>query len=218
MSLAVLTDSTTAHASPAFTMRPTSGNSTNTTSVNSCCAWSVIPIVAVSPATRTHSCDFAYFRSEGMFCILIFLFLLISSHTFSATTLSCLHARPLTHLTPFNLFNPRPRLPIDRLRHDYRRRALPANRNLHCRPGPARFGRHITHPDADAQRRALRPAGDFAESRPVGAPNRIVRARRRRPIRHLEGDEFPGGAFGALPEHDLAAAKFALALQRDEEA
>src|ERR1043166_8233638 len=65
MSLAVLTDSTTAHASPALILRPTSGNSTKTTSVSSCWAWSVIPIVATSPATRTHSCDFAYFKSEG---------------------------------------------------------------------------------------------------------------------------------------------------------
>ena len=45
MSLAVFTDSTTAHASPAFTLRPTAGNSTNTTSVSSCCAWSVMPAV-----------------------------------------------------------------------------------------------------------------------------------------------------------------------------
>src|ERR1039458_7690046 len=69
MSLAVFTDSTTAQESPAFTWRPTSGSSTNTTSVNSCCAWSVMPTVATSPATRTHSCDFAYFKSKGTFAI-----------------------------------------------------------------------------------------------------------------------------------------------------
>src|SRR5258706_6340310 len=67
MSLAVLTDSTTAQASPALTLRPTAGSSTKTTSVSSCCAWSVMPMVAPSPATRTHSCDFAYFKSDGMF-------------------------------------------------------------------------------------------------------------------------------------------------------
>src|SRR5215467_6384280 len=69
MSLAVFTDSTTAQASPAFTFRPTAGNSTKTTSVNSCWAWSVMPIVANPSLTRTHSCDFAYFKSEGMFDI-----------------------------------------------------------------------------------------------------------------------------------------------------
>src|SRR5580692_8910888 len=65
MSLAVFTDSTTAQASPAFTVRLAAGSSTNTTSVSSCWAWSVMPTVAVSPLTRTHSCDLAYFRSEG---------------------------------------------------------------------------------------------------------------------------------------------------------
>src|ERR1017187_71878 len=69
MSLAVFTDSTTAQASPALTCRPTAGNSTNTTSVNSCCAWSVMPTVATSPDTRTHSCVFAYFKSKGIFSI-----------------------------------------------------------------------------------------------------------------------------------------------------
>src|SRR5258706_7529604 len=71
MSLAVFTDSTTAQASPAFTLRPTSGSSTKTTSVSSACAWSVMPTVAVSPLTRTHSCDLAYFKSEGMLLIKI---------------------------------------------------------------------------------------------------------------------------------------------------
>src|ERR1700733_13341616 len=69
MSLAVLTDSTTAHASPALTLRPAAGNSNNTMSVNSACAWSVMPMVAVSPLTRTHSCYFAYFKSEGTLLI-----------------------------------------------------------------------------------------------------------------------------------------------------
>src|SRR5277367_2026138 len=69
MSLAVLTDSTTAQASPALTVRPMAGSSTNTISVSSACAWSVMPTVAVSPLTRTHSCDFANFRSEGMLLI-----------------------------------------------------------------------------------------------------------------------------------------------------
>src|SRR6266446_3631958 len=67
MSLAVFTDSTTAQAAPAFTRRPGAGSSTKTTSVNSCWAWSVIPTVAVSPARRSHSCVWAYFRSGGTF-------------------------------------------------------------------------------------------------------------------------------------------------------
>src|SRR6266571_4311473 len=67
MSLAVLTDSTTAQASPALTRRPGTGSSTKTTSVNSCWAWSVIPTVAVSPVRRTHSWVWAYFRSGGTF-------------------------------------------------------------------------------------------------------------------------------------------------------
>src|SRR5258708_38664829 len=67
MSLAVLTDSTTAQDSPALKFLPGSGNSTNTTSVSSCCAWSVMPTIASAPDTRTHSCDLAYLRSLGMF-------------------------------------------------------------------------------------------------------------------------------------------------------
>src|ERR1700720_838849 len=67
MSLAVFTDSTTAQASPALIFRPDAGSSTKTTSVNSCCAWSVMPTVATSPDTRTHSCDLAYFKSPGTF-------------------------------------------------------------------------------------------------------------------------------------------------------
>src|ERR1700690_3154094 len=69
MSLAVFTDSTTAQASPAFTFRPLSGSSTKTMSVSSCWAWSVMPTVAVSPLTRTHSWDLVYLRSEGTLLI-----------------------------------------------------------------------------------------------------------------------------------------------------
>src|SRR5438105_2793085 len=74
MSLAVFTDSTTAQASPAFTLRPIAGSSTKTTSVNSCCAWSVMPTLAVSPATRTHSWDLAYFKSGGIWELIPFGF------------------------------------------------------------------------------------------------------------------------------------------------
>src|SRR6185436_4131637 len=71
MSLAVLTDSTTAQASPALNWRPTAGSSTKTMSVSSCWAWSVMPTVAVSPATRSHSWDLAYFKSAGTFELII---------------------------------------------------------------------------------------------------------------------------------------------------
>src|SRR5208282_6713145 len=72
MSLAVFTDSTTAQASPLLILRPTSGSSTKTRSVSSCCAWSVMPTVAVSPATRTHSWNFVYFKPEGTLLINFF--------------------------------------------------------------------------------------------------------------------------------------------------
>ena len=71
MSLAVLTDSTTAHGSPALRMRPTPGSSTNTTSVNSCWAWSLIPTVATPSAMATHSWDLVYNSSEGTFELII---------------------------------------------------------------------------------------------------------------------------------------------------
>src|ERR1017187_7336475 len=127
MSLAVFTDSTTAQASPALTCRPTSGSSTNTTSVNSCCAWSVMPTVATLPATRTHSCDFAYFKSEGMFSI--------------SQLRQGLGVRSI-------------RFSIDRLRHQDRRGALATNLNLDGRIHLGKLRRHIAHPDANAERRA----------------------------------------------------------------
>src|SRR4030095_5164500 len=74
MSLAVLTDSTTAQASPALTFRPTAGSSTNTTSVNSCWAWSVMPIVPMSPVTRSHSWDLANFKSLGTWELIVLSF------------------------------------------------------------------------------------------------------------------------------------------------
>src|SRR5690606_29899187 len=72
MSDAVLTDSITATVSPAFTLRPTSGSSTNTTSPSWSCAWSVMPTVTTPPPSwRTHSCDLAYLRSSGVFMLLL---------------------------------------------------------------------------------------------------------------------------------------------------
>jgi len=53
MSLAVFTDSTTASFA-SLHLRPASGSSTEHDVVNSLCAWSLMPTVAVSPLTRTH--------------------------------------------------------------------------------------------------------------------------------------------------------------------
>src|SRR5436190_23245519 len=74
MSLAVFTDSTTATASPALTFRPTAGTSTKTTSVSLYWAWSVIPTVPIWPSTRTHSWEFAYLRSGGIFELIVISF------------------------------------------------------------------------------------------------------------------------------------------------
>src|SRR5471030_44344 len=64
---AALTDSTTAHASPAFKTRPISGTSTNTKSPSALCACSETPISTVpSGAVRTHSWLLAYRKSLGI--------------------------------------------------------------------------------------------------------------------------------------------------------
>src|ERR1035441_10558963 len=128
MSFAVFTDSTTAQASPALTCRPTSGNSTNTTSVNSCCAWSVMPTVATLPDTRTHSCDFAYFKSEGTLAI-----------------------KQLSQGVGGRSI----RFSINWLRDEHRGSALAPDFDLHGRAGLRKRGRHIPHPDANAKRRDL---------------------------------------------------------------
>src|SRR5690625_3063336 len=65
MSLAVLTDSTTAMASPSETLSPSAGSSTKTTSPSWSWAKSVMPTVHSSPSWRSHSCDFRYLRLSG---------------------------------------------------------------------------------------------------------------------------------------------------------
>src|SRR6056297_1039139 len=70
MSLAVLTLSTTARASPAAARSPTEGSSTNTTSPSWSWANSVMPTVMTpSSGSDTHSWVRAYLRSSGMFMI-----------------------------------------------------------------------------------------------------------------------------------------------------
>src|ERR1039458_7274884 len=128
MSLAVLTDSITAQASPALTCRLTWGSSTNTTSVNSCCAWSVMPTVATLPDTRTHSCDFAYFKSKGTLAI-----------------------KQLSQGVGGRSI----RFSINWLWDEHRGSALAPDFDLHGRAGLRKRGRYIPHPDANAKRRAL---------------------------------------------------------------
>ncbi len=50
-----LTDSTVPNSSSALYTWPTSGSSRYTISPSCFCAWSVMPIVPMSPSTRTHS-------------------------------------------------------------------------------------------------------------------------------------------------------------------
>src|SRR5437899_1016695 len=123
MSLAVLTDSTTAQDSPALNFFPGSGNSTNTTSVSSCCAWSVMPTVASTPDTRTHSCDFAYFRSLGMFDM-----------------------RQLSQGLDLRSI----RFSVNRFGHNHGRSAFSADFNLKRRRRCGTLWRYIAHADANA--------------------------------------------------------------------
>jgi hypothetical protein len=71
MSEAAFTDSTTAHSSPALTVRPTAGSSRKTMSPSASWAWSVMPMVTLpSASSRAHSWEAAYFRLSGVFmCI-----------------------------------------------------------------------------------------------------------------------------------------------------
>src|SRR5438552_14030273 len=177
MSLAVLTDSTTAQASPALSCFPGWGNSTNTISVSSCCAWSVMPTVASVPDTRTHSWDVAYFKSEGMFAM--------------AQLSQGLQIRSM-------------RFSIYWLRHDRGGGALSANLDFNrCSTGSGR-GRHVPHADADAQGWTLGSAGNLAQLRALSVTNWIVRTRRRRFVCHLERDEPSIDSFCLLFRQDFA--------------
>src|ERR1017187_3360147 len=192
MSLAVFTDSTTAQASPALTCRPTSGSSTNTTSVDSFCEWSLMPSVATLPDTRTHSCDFAYFKSEGT--------LAISQLSQGAGGRSI-------------------RFSIDRLGDEDRRGALTTDFNLNGSVHLGKLRRHIPHPDANAKGRALRTASHLADLRRsrTRAPDRVVRARRCRAVRHFERHELFARAISLLLGQHGSADELAL-IQRNEEA
>src|ERR1035437_3166865 len=191
MSLAVFTDSTTAQASPALTFRPTSGNSTNTTSVNSCCAWSVMPTVATLPDTRTHSCVFAYFKSEGTLAI-----------------------KQLSQGVGGRSI----RFSINWLLDEDGGGALAPDFDLHGRSRLRKFRRHIPHPNAHAKRRALRATGDLSDLRRSGtcAPDWVVRARWGRPVGHLERHELLARAFRLLPGQHRATDELALVQNHKE--
>ena len=71
---AALTDSMTQSSSLDLTSLPTVGRSINTISPKLSWAWLVIPTVAVSPSTSTHSCSFVYFFSAILASFFIILF------------------------------------------------------------------------------------------------------------------------------------------------
>src|ERR1035438_8361113 len=191
MSLAVFTDSTTAQASPALTCRPTSGSSTNTTSVNSCCAWSVMPTVATLPDTRTHSCDFAYFKSKGTLAM-----------------------KPLSQGVGGRSI----RFSINWLRDEHRGGALATDFDLHGRAGLSNCWWHIAHANADTKRRALRATGDLSDLRRprTRAPDGVLWARWGRPVGHLECHELLGRAFRLLVGQNRAADELALVQSHKE--
>src|SRR5579859_5318380 len=173
MSLAVLTDSTTAQASPAFTDFPLAGNSTKTTSVNSCCAWSVMPTVAVSSLIRTHSCDFAYFKSVG---------------TFDIRALSQGGAMASTWFS------------IKWFGDHHRGIALAPNFNLQRRGSLGGFRGNIAKANRLAERGALSPTDDYPQRTRLGAaaPNPVLRTRRRRTSGHFKSNQFFGDTLGLL--------------------
>src|SRR5512140_2764292 len=195
MSLAVFTDSTTAHASPAFTFRPTCGSSTNTTSVNSCCAWSVIPTVASVPDTRTHSCDLAYFKSFGTFAI----------------NLKVLSFRQVASA-------PSIRFSVDRLRHHECRRTRAADFDLKRRLGFRELRWNVSEANTRAERWALGAAHGLPHASGLRsrAPNRVTRTWRRRSPGHLECRQLPSRSVRLLPRQHFAAREVAF-LERDKE-
>src|SRR4051812_10294403 len=150
MSLAVFTDSTTAQASPALNIFPTGGNSTKTTSVSSCWAWSVMPMVAMSPLTRTHSWVLAYLRSAGMFDMAGFK--------------SCAGRGSIC-------------FSVNRFGHNDGGTLAAANFNLQRVADGGVVGRDVAHANAGGECGALSAAGDLADlARAITAPDGIAGA------------------------------------------
>src|SRR6185503_21108039 len=88
------------------------------------------------------------------------------------------------------------RLAVNGTGNHLRGRTFAANFNFDGRAGFGQGGRHVTQPDTHVERRALRAADDLAHlgGFSSGAPNRVVRTRRRRFVGHGEGDTLAGGA------------------------
>src|ERR1035437_2857508 len=151
-----------------------------------------MPTVATLPDTRTHSCVFAYFKSVGTLAI-----------------------RQLSHgAGGWSI-----RFSIDRFGDEDRRGALATNLDLDGRVDLGEFRRHIPHPDANAERRALRAAHDFSDFRrpQPSAPDWVVGTRRGRPVRHLERHKLLARTLGLLLGQHGAAYEIAL-VQGNEEA
>src|SRR5260221_12689544 len=111
-----------------------------------------MPTVATSPEIRTHSCDFAYFKSEGTFDMAIL------SQGVAARSI---------------------RFSINWFGHRNGQRALTADFDCKLRLGFRKFRRHVAHADPDAKRRTLCAADHLAQSRSRrGTHHGIMRPRR----------------------------------------
>src|SRR5438477_1828714 len=108
-----------------------------------------MPTVATVPTTCTHSCDFAYFNSGGMFDM--------GSLSQGGRKGSI-------------------RFSKNRFWHYHCRRPLATNLNFDRRLRGSGLRRDVTHADANSQRRTLRPAGHVPQLRPMAAaaPDRVV--------------------------------------------
>src|SRR5262249_34400550 len=151
--------------------------SIKTTSVNSCCAWSVMPMVTMSPAGRTHSCDFAYLRSAGTFAI-----------------------RELSQGLRWRSIW----FSIEGLGRDQCPGAFAANFNFDTHLRFRMLRPHVSHANPNTQGRTLCTANNLADLRRIRlrTPNRVARTRRGRPLCHLERDQFPAYPAGFLLGQD----------------
>src|SRR5438093_3187887 len=162
-------------------------------SVSSCWAWSVMPSVATSPLTRSHSCDFAYFRSDGILAI------------------NRLRHVPVGRSTRFLRA-------VNGPGNDQRGSGLAADFNGEGSVWLGKLRRHITETDANPKRRTLSAADDLANFRRVRprAPNCVMRAGRGGLVSHLEGGEFLAGAARLLLGERRAADELAFVLRHEK--
>jgi len=111
------------------------------------------------------------------------------------------------------------RLPVYWLRHDERPRAFAPDFDFDVCARFGQRGRHVTHANADAERRTLRAAHHFADFGGIfpAAPNRITRPRGRRFFSHLEGDTLLLNSGSLFLRQHRAPHEIAF-IQRDEAA